>query len=116
MQSADIGQNSDGDVSEFRISFQLLINNNYNNSKTSNDIDMKLGPVNRIEKRNTKTPKKNWQIVTLLLFFGFMADLDHLGSRIPDACSEKLTFLLQETFYLTKTENRTKRSLTQLSY
>ena len=54
--------------------------------------------------------------MTLLLFFGFMADLDHLGSRIPDACSEKLTFLLQETFYLTKTENRTKRSLTQLSY
>ena len=35
---------------------------------------------------------------------------------IPDAWSVILTFSIIATFYLTKTENRTKKSLTQLSY
>ena len=36
-------------------------------------------------------------------------------SRIPDSQSVKLTFSKKPTFYLTKTENRTKKSLTLLS-
>ena len=52
-QSPDIGKNSDGSISDFWISGQFLIS-----SKTSDDIDMKLGSVTKIDKRKTKTTKK----------------------------------------------------------
>ena len=55
------------------------------------------------------------KIVTSLSFFQFMANLEQSGSQIPDAESAKLMFSLIVTFYLTKSENRTKKSLTQLS-
>ena len=45
-----------------------------------------------------------------------MVNLEQSESWIPDALSVKLTFSLKVTFYLTKTENRTKKSLTQLSH
>ena len=45
-----------------------------------------------------------------------MANLEQTGSRIPDVQSAKLTFSLTVTFYLMKTENRTKKFLTQLSH
>ena len=49
-QTPDIGQNSDRGISDFRISRQSLIK--------SNDIDMKLGPVTKLDKRNKITSKK----------------------------------------------------------
>ena len=54
------------------------------------------------------------EIVTSLAFFQFTANLEQSGSRIPDAYSIKLMFSSTVTFYLTKNENRTKKSLTQL--
>ena len=39
----------------FQISGQFLINENCDNSRTSNVTDMKLGPVTKLDKRNTKT-------------------------------------------------------------
>ena len=51
-QSPDIRQNSDGDVSDFGISGQSLIRENYHNFRTSDDIDMKLGPVAKLDKSN----------------------------------------------------------------
>ena len=45
LESLDIGHSSDKGISNFR------------NSRTSNDIDMKLGPVTKRNKRNTKTQK-----------------------------------------------------------
>ena len=56
------------------------------------------------------------QIMTSLSFSGFMAILEQSGCRIPDAQSVKLKFSLKVIFNLTKTENRTKRSQTQLSH
>ena len=56
------------------------------------------------------------QIVTSLLILRFMVNLEQSGRRILDAQSVKLPFSLIVTFYLTQTENRTKKSLTQLSY
>ena len=50
------------------------------------------------------------KIVTLLSFLQFMANLEQSGSRIPDAESVKFIFSLIVTFYITKTENRTKKS------
>ena len=44
-----------------------------------------------------------------------MADLEPFRSHILDAWSVILIFSLIATFYITKTENRTKKSLAQLS-
>ena len=118
-QCPDIGQNLDWGISDFRISGQFLIKVNCQNFRTSDDIDMKLGPVTKLDKSNKRTSEKLMmalcrQIAASLLFFQFMANLEQTGSRIPDAYSAKLTFSLTVTFYLTKTENRTKKFLTQL--
>ena len=89
------------------------------NSRTINDIDMKIGPITKIDKRNTATSKNitmtsSRQILTSLSFFQFMANLEQSGSQIPDAWSVKLTFSLTVAFYLLKNESRTKKFLTQL--
>ena len=82
---------------------------------------MKLGPVTKLDKKN-KTTSKNLiitscrEIVTPLSFFQFMANFEQSGSRIPDVQHVKLIFSLIATFYLRKTENRTKKSLTQHSH
>ena len=86
---------------------------------------MKLVPVTRKSKINKRTKEiKECQenltttpyrkIVTSLPFFQLTTNLKQSGSRIPDAYSVKFIFLLIVTFYLTETENRTKKSLTQL--
>ena len=49
--------------------------------------------------------------MTSLSFFQFIANLEQSGSKIPDVWSVKHTFSLKVTFYLTKTESRTKKSL-----
>ena len=53
----DIGLNLEGGISDFQISSQSLIKKNCNNSRTSNDIDIKLGPVIKLNKKNTVTLK-----------------------------------------------------------
>ena len=54
----DIGQNSDGGISNFQIYGQSLIIGNCHDSRASNDTDMNLGPVTKLDKRNKTTPKK----------------------------------------------------------
>ena len=80
---------------------------------------MKLEPVTKIDKRNKITSKNLTvtscqQVLTSLLFFQFMATMEQSRSRILDVYSVKLTFSLEVTFYLTKTENRAEKSVTQL--
>ena len=99
-----IGLNLDGGISDFQISSQSLIKKNCYNSRTSNDIDIKLGPVIKLNKKNTVTLKKLTmmscqQIVMSLLFFQFMANLEQSGGRIPDAWSVKVAFSLTAIFY-----------------
>ena len=79
-QSPDIGQNSKGGVSDFRISGQSLIKENCHNSRTSDDIDMKLGPVTKVDIRNKTASKKLTmmscqQIVTSMSFFQIWSNL-----------------------------------------
>ena len=57
-KSPDIGQNSDGGISNFRIFGQSLIKENGHNSWISDDIDMKLGAITKIDKREKTTSKK----------------------------------------------------------
>ena len=76
--------------SDFPISGQSLIKVNCHNSRTSHDIEMKLGPVTKLDKRNKTTSKKIGDDdisakITSLSFFRFMADLEQSGSQIPDA-------------------------------
>ena len=56
-QSLDIAPNSDEGVSDFRISGQSLIKRNCHKSRTSDDIDMKIGPVTTRDKRKKQQQK-----------------------------------------------------------
>ena len=58
-QSPDIRQNSDWGICDIRISCQSLKKENWHNCRTSDDIDMKLGPVTKIDKKN-KIESKNF--------------------------------------------------------
>ena len=57
-QSPGIGQNSGGGISDLQISGQSLVKENCHASRASDDIDMKLGPLNKFDKRNKTTSKK----------------------------------------------------------
>ena len=56
------------------------------------------------------------KFMTSLSFSGFLANLEQSGGRISDTESAKIMFSVIGTFCLTKTENGTKKSLTQLSH
>ena len=88
-QSPDIGQNSDGVISDFQVSGESLIKQNFDKSRTSDDIDMKLGLVTKFDKRNKKPSKKIEnnvmpQILTSWSFIQFMDNLEESGDRISD--------------------------------
>ena len=65
-------------ISDFGISGQSLIKLNYHNSRTSNDIDMKLGPVTKLDKGNKITSKKfdddvmsvNFDVIVIFPIYG----------------------------------------------
>ena len=82
---------------------------------------MKLGPVTKLHKRKKKTSKKfgndvmsaNCDVIVIFSIY------DQFGAiQNPDfrriVC--KLTFSSTVTFYLTKSESRTKKILTKLSH
>ena len=78
---------------------------------------MKLGPVTKLDKKNKTTSKKfndnvmsaNCGVIVIFLIYGQFGAI-----RKPDSgrivCKP---FSLIATLYLTKTENRSKKSLTQ---
>ena len=92
-RSPDTGHNSDSGISDFRISAQSLIKGNCHNSGTSDGIDMKLGPVTKLNKGNKKTSKnfdnevilENCDVIAIFLIYG------QFGA------------IFIKTFYLTKT-------------
>ena len=121
LQSPDIGKNSDVGISDFQISGQPLIKENCYNSTASDDIDKKLGPVTKLDKRKISTSKKfNVDLMSenydVIVIFGFLANLKQSGDRIPDTESAKVMFSVIGTICLTKSSNRTKKSPAQLSH
>ena len=56
-QSTGTEQGSDQGISDFRISGQSFIKENYHTSRISGDIGMKCGAVTKIDEKN-KTPSK----------------------------------------------------------
>ena len=88
-QSQDIGKISDKGISNFWILGQFLIKVNYHNSRVSDDIEMNLGPITKLDKRNKTTSKKlddDFMSVNcdFIVIFQFMANSEQSGSRIPD--------------------------------
>ena len=83
-------------TSDFRISGQSLIKENCHNSTTTDDIDMKLGPVTKLHKRYKKCHKnltmascqQNCGVIVIFLIYG------------------QFGVILIATFILRKTENR----------
>ena len=81
----------------------------------NDDIDMKLGPVTKLDKRNkTKSTQiyddvmsENCNVITIFPIYGIFG-----VTRKPDSgrIVSKVTFSLTVIFHLTKTENRTKKS------
>ena len=79
---------------------------------------MKLGPVTKLDKRNKATSKnfdgaimtENYEVVDIFPIYSQFGTI-----WIPDVQCIKLIFSLIVTFYLIKTEKRTKISLTELS-
>ena len=58
LHSPDIGQSSGCGIFEFQISGQSLTKENCHNSRASDDIDMKLRSVTKLDKRNKPASKK----------------------------------------------------------
>ena len=59
-----------GDIFNFQIFDQLLINKNCHNSRTSNTIDVKLGAIIKLDKQNTpETTKIDNGVMSALSFF-----------------------------------------------
>ena len=87
-QSPEIGQNLDMGISDFQISGQSLIKESCHKSRTSDDTDMKLESVTKLDKRNKTTsikiddkvmPTDSDDIVIFLIY-------GHLGAiRKPDS-------------------------------
>ena len=66
------------EFSDFRISGQSRTKENRYNSRASEDIEMKLGPVTKLDNRNNTTSKqfdddvmsKNCDVITIFLIYG----------------------------------------------
>ena len=95
-QSRDTGQDSDGDISNFGISGKPLINENCHNSSSSDDIAMKLGPVTKLDRRNTTTFEDDVILVycDVIVTFSIYSQFGEPGNRNPDTWSIIFTFWL----------------------
>ena len=93
-QSRDTGQDSDGNISNFRISGKPLTNENCHNSISSDDIAMKLGPVTKLDKRNTTTFEDDVILAycDVIVTFSIYSQFGEPGSRNPDTWSIIFTF------------------------
>ena len=67
-----------GGISDFQISGQSLIKENFHNSRSNYDIGMKFRPVTKLDKRNKATSKKsdyyfmseNCDVIAIFRIFG----------------------------------------------
>ena len=99
-------------ISDFQISVEYLIKENCHNSKTNYDIDLKLGQMTKLDKRNKTMSKKfeddvmapNCDVIVIFPSFGQFGAIRKPHSGRMDC----------KTLYLANTKKRTKKSLTKL--
>ena len=106
-------------ISNFLVRF--LKHRNSDNSRTSNNINLRLGPISKLKKTNTMGSNKILktiyeQFMTYLTIFGLTVDLEQTRSCIMDIWSIFLRISSVTTVDLTKTGNRIKESLRQPWY
>ena len=100
---------------------QSLIKENCQNSRTRDDIGMKFEQSTKFNKRNKTRLNQfdddvmpaNCDIIAIFLIYGQFGAILKRDSR-SIIC--KTYIFIKVTFYLTKTGNRTKKSLTHLSH
>ena len=83
LSCVDIGQSSGRGISELWISGEPLIKENCNNFRTSDDTNMKLGPINKIKKRKetaskTLTMTSRQQLITSLSNLQLFVNLEEI--------------------------------------
>ena len=96
-QSRDTGQDSDGGISDFRISGKPLINENcITPAPVMILIAMKLGPVTKLDERNTTTFEDDVVLVycDVIVTFPIYSQFGEPGSRNLDTWSIIFTFWL----------------------
>ena len=98
-------------MSNFRISDQSLINQNCLNSRTSIDVEMKLGQVTKLDKRNRATSKMfddDFMPINCDPFFisPVYGQFVKIWRQNSEHMVHKLTFSLKVAFCFTKNENR----------
>ena len=73
-QFLDIVKNSNGGIPDTQISGQSLIKENCHNFRTSDDIDLKLGTVKKLDKRKKTKSKKivsaNSDVIVIFPIYG----------------------------------------------
>ena len=119
-QSSGFWKNSATGISNFQITGQSFINKNCHKSRVSDDIDMKLERVNKLGKRNTATSKKygddvlsaRCDVFMIFPIHGQFGPICNQTSR----CLVRKTYIFIRSSLFRKTENRTKKSQTLLSY
>ena len=102
-QSLDIGKNADVGISDFQIPDQSFVKENCYNSRISHDIDMKLGPVTKLDKRNKKASKKiddsvmstNCDVIIIFPIYDQFGAIQKPDSR-PMVCK---TYIFIKTFF-----------------
>lgn len=105
-------------ISRFLV--KILINKNYRNSKTSSYIDMKHGPLSKLENKIQWLSKTcRWHLVHKLCCHCPFSDLQLIwsyqdtGFQMHGVWSITLSLLLT-IIYLTKVENRTRKTTLKL--
>ena len=100
-QYLDIKQYSNEGISNFQISGQSFIKENCDNSRTGNDIDMKLGPVTKLKKTKHDNVKKldddkmfiNCDITVILSIYEQTGAIQKLHS----GCTECKTYIFKNS-------------------
>ena len=80
---------------------------------------MKLGPVTKLDKRNTARSNKFDELsesCEVIVIFPIYSQSGAIRKPDPRRINYKTYFSIIVTFYLTKAENIGKRFVTQLSY
>ena len=86
----------------------ITYSKNCHNSRTTDNVDIKFEPATKLE----TTTSKNWEWPHISKLW---CHLEQSRDWIPDAWSVNTYIFNNINLFLTKTENRTKKSLTQLS-
>ena len=115
-------KNSGRGISNFRISWQSFIKENCHKSRTSNNTDIKLGPVNKLDKRNKTSSNNfnagvmsaNYDVIVIFLIFGQSGPIGKLDSG--DIVCRTYIFININLKISQKLSTELKKTLKQPSY